>query len=375
METKRKSAKVVVSLLALAGLAVFSLFAVGGSLQPSAPPGPTMKTLDEVEPRIPITQDDIPLTITDSGSYYLTDDLTSAGIAITVNVNDVTIDLAGFSLIGPGSGGNYGIYITNQSNIQVRNGTVRSFGYHGIYALGTSNANHSVINVRSLDNGRSGIYLVGSGHLVKGCLLSGNNGVYGAIRLDGNGCTVIDNVVSNNQYRGIEIVGASCTVRGNAVYNNQSLGIYSGTYATVTGNNIASNQHWGMSVGNGSMVIGNSISKNWLYGIFAGDSCTVLNNTVVDNNQSDTAGHAGIRAGKGCIVKANNARANLRNNIYLASYGNAVEENLVTGSTFGIYFNSGGNFYANNRASGNTTNNYGGTLPSGGGDGGGNAEF
>ena len=52
METKRKSAKVVVSLLALVGLLVFSLFAVGGSLEPGAPPGPTMKTLDEISAQI-----------------------------------------------------------------------------------------------------------------------------------------------------------------------------------------------------------------------------------------------------------------------------------------------------------------------------------
>ena len=48
METKRKRTEVVLSLLALVGLAVFSLFAVGGSLEPSAPPGPTMKTLEEI---------------------------------------------------------------------------------------------------------------------------------------------------------------------------------------------------------------------------------------------------------------------------------------------------------------------------------------
>ena len=48
METKQKRTKVVVSVLALAALCVFSLFAVGGNLEPSAAPGPTMKTLDEV---------------------------------------------------------------------------------------------------------------------------------------------------------------------------------------------------------------------------------------------------------------------------------------------------------------------------------------
>ena len=36
------------TILALAALCVFSLFAVGGGLEPNAPPGPTMHTLDEI---------------------------------------------------------------------------------------------------------------------------------------------------------------------------------------------------------------------------------------------------------------------------------------------------------------------------------------
>ncbi len=101
MEMKRKSAKVAVSLLVLAGLAVFSLFAVGGSLEPSAPPGPTMKTLDEVEPRIPIHASDLPLTITEPNSYYLVEDVNfepNDVHAITIECNDVTIDLMGYTL-------------------------------------------------------------------------------------------------------------------------------------------------------------------------------------------------------------------------------------------------------------------------------------
>ena len=43
-----------------------------GELDPPGPPtAGTMKTLDEVEPRTAIHQSDIPLIITDSGSYYL----------------------------------------------------------------------------------------------------------------------------------------------------------------------------------------------------------------------------------------------------------------------------------------------------------------
>jgi len=52
MKTKQKKTKTAVSVLVLAGLVVFALTAVGGNLEPSAPPGPTMKTLDEISAQI-----------------------------------------------------------------------------------------------------------------------------------------------------------------------------------------------------------------------------------------------------------------------------------------------------------------------------------
>ena len=63
-------------LFALAPLAF-----AAGPLTPPGPPAPTMKSLDEVEPRIPLTQDTTPgdatavFKITQSGSYYLTKNL------------------------------------------------------------------------------------------------------------------------------------------------------------------------------------------------------------------------------------------------------------------------------------------------------------
>ena len=395
MESKQKRTRVVLSVLALAGLAVFSLFAVGGSLQPAAPPGPTMKTLDEVEPRIPIHASDLPLTITEPNSYYLAEDISfasTANHAITIQCNDVTIDLMGFTLKGPDSGTKAGIYMFDRSNVEIRNGTVRDF-YNGIYEPSTAGKQHRVINVRAMSNTYSGVHLYAKGNLVKDCTAADNT-AYG-IYAD-TGSTVTRNTAYNNQYKGIFVndgstvtdntaynnqsigisTGPGCTVRGNTAYNNQSHGIASSSACTVSGNTAYYNNASGITVSSGTVVSGNTAYYNNYYGIFAGGGCTVIDNATSFNNQFNSASYAGIYAGSDSIVKRNTAWANKQNNIYVFGSDCAIEENLVTDSNpgNGIKFNSIGNFYANNRASGNGTD-YAGNVPVGAGDGGGNASF
>jgi hypothetical protein len=56
-----------------------------------------MKSLDQIQPRTPIFS--APFIITNSGSYYLTTNLTvSSGDAIDINVSGVTLDLNGFTI-------------------------------------------------------------------------------------------------------------------------------------------------------------------------------------------------------------------------------------------------------------------------------------
>ena len=92
--------------LPLAALFAHTPAALGqGSLTPPAgPPGPEMKTLDEVESRtaLPATTTAAPgpfITISDSGSYYLTGNVTvTSGDGILITASDVTLDLGGFTL-------------------------------------------------------------------------------------------------------------------------------------------------------------------------------------------------------------------------------------------------------------------------------------
>ncbi len=107
-----------------------------------------------------------------------------------------------------------------------------------------------------------------------------------------------------------------------------------------------------------------------------------MNNTVHVNNTSGNENLGGLRVGADSRVVGNTLDGNKEYGIYVSSSDTVIENNLVTDTTntgdagdgVGIYFATTGAFYANNRASGNVTN-YGGSLPVGGGDGGGNASF
>ena len=109
--------------------------AAQGSLTPPGNPAPTMKTLDQVEARTPISA--LPFTINDPGSYYLTADLTGSNAehGISIDSDDVTLDLNGFTLRGV-AGSLDGIYVVNSTpdygNIIIRNGNVRKWGGNGM---------------------------------------------------------------------------------------------------------------------------------------------------------------------------------------------------------------------------------------------------
>ena len=375
---------------------MIALFAIGpvayaGDLEPAAPPASTMKTLDQVEPRIPITS--VPLTISQSGSYYLTKNITAVGTAITVEANDVTIDLCGYTLKGPDTGINYGIFMSSRKNIEIRNGTVRDF-YYGIVEDDEANTGfaegHRVIDVRAVSNTSSGISLSGGNHLVKGCTVNDNGfsatsyyvfGIYAGTGSTITGNTVYKNGTSTNSNTnktyGI-YAGIGSTITSNTVYKNGTsaakdvYGIYAAEGSTVTGCTVndngdsATSNVYGISAGVGSMVNGNTSNNNGysasdVYGIKVGGGSTVTGNAAYNNG--DSAGNAafGIFVLEGCTVTGNtsynngNSASVMAYGIFLSGYC-VVDQNTVyangigAGGAINMNTNIGSSAYGNNVA-------------------------
>jgi hypothetical protein len=106
------------------------------------------------------------------------------------------------------------------SNIEIRNGTIKSFGT-GIALIGVKHAR--IYNVRVLENKGSGI-VVGGAAIVSGNTVVGNgSGIATGVGGKG-GSSVIGNVTSDNSVHGISVERFS-SVRENVANANGSEGL------------------------------------------------------------------------------------------------------------------------------------------------------
>ncbi len=246
-----------------------------GALTPPGAPAPTMKSLEQIEPRVPIAS--LPYAITNGGSYYVTGNLN--GIAYTngliIAAANVTVDLGGFHLRGNSRSGT-GVYIAgNFTNITVRDGTISGWGSHGVDGIsGGAIQNVALERLTVTGNRWHGIY-VGQNSRIRDCIAVNNatNGLYvagGRI----SGCQATDNgadgiYLQDGQARdcrvrsngGSGIVAYHSQVRDCYVQSGGQRGVYiyssevrdckvencalSGIYVTGSGSQVVGNALWG----------------------------------------------------------------------------------------------------------------------------------
>ncbi|MFZ5453192.1 MAG: right-handed parallel beta-helix repeat-containing protein [Thermodesulfobacteriota bacterium] len=205
----------------------------------------------------------LPYTISAPGAYYLSGNLSySGGNGITIASDNVTLDLMGYSITGPG-GINTGIYMNGRKNVEIRNGTVSGW-QDGIYEESSTAMGHRIINIQAEGNSW-GVYLDGHGHLIKGCQATGGASAIIGLFIYAHG-TIAGCQVNNFPDQGIEIYCYGL-ISGNVVIGPGGTGpelrggIYAGPASLVKGNEV-SDAPRGIYCSGGATVIGNTVTAN-----------------------------------------------------------------------------------------------------------------
>jgi len=213
-----------------------------GSLTPPGGPAPTMKSLDQVEARTAITNSAGLVTISQSGSYYLTHNLmVSTGDAIDITASGVTLDLNGFTISSTaGSANGNGILLSaGLANINIHHGHIAGsvinnggtfsgggFAY-GIYYSGNVSHNVRIANVSV------------SGCLDDGINISpGNSSVVESCTVDTvGGSGIVANSVANSVAYACGNTGiyAGSALNSAGYAMNSGYGIYATQAANCTG--------------------------------------------------------------------------------------------------------------------------------------------
>ena len=321
-----------------------------GDLNPPGAPAPTMKALDQLEPRTIVNAANTPgdanntFIISAPGSYYLTGNITGTEgkHGISIQADDVTLDLSGFALIS-GGGVSRGVDVPpGQKNFAIRNGTVRDWVDGGVRAdlaigtlveklrlsnntstglvMGRGSARDCVavendIGFRVLNGGQISDSAANANNIgfsaddrahISNCISTENSGVGFS---GSNFVTLIDCTASRNfGAAGIVVQGSCIVVRCNASRNlPNGSGITAGPDCTIADCVTGNNGMRGISAGAGCTVQNCTATANTQDGIQVGQNCTVTNCTATGNS---SAQYAGIYADSGSTVSACTANQN-----------------------------------------------------------------
>ncbi len=289
-----------------------------GSLTPPGAPAPTMKTLDQVEPRIPLGGSTTPgdatclFRVTNSGSYYLAGNASGqAGKSgIVVAADNVTIDLRGYTLDGGGTNSLQGIRPSGiHTGLVVRNGRISGWGGPAIasYVMGMPDDSFfsECVYADLLASRNGGGIGAGYGSSIFRCVSRNNQGT--GIQLSNNsgvcrdsvseantgdgiscaeGATVVNCSVQANTGVGINCINSQHTILGCTVRNNAGGGIY-GWGTQVRDCTIDGNTGYGVKVVFDCTVERNSIRNTQSgFGVAGGNIGGTGNNRIVDNHFS-----------------------------------------------------------------------------------------
>lgn len=306
--------KFACSVVCLFTILGFNSLALAGDINPPPGPiGPTMKTLTEVEPRVPVQSLPGSATalhvISESGSYYLTGNITgvTGKNGIEVAADNISIDLNGFSLVGAVGAVSAVAILEPHHSLTVKNGSM--IAWPGAAVGGGVDPDSSLIRNLIVKSSSGGGISVGARSIVAEC----------SIDAFGSGI----------------IVGEGSIVRDCTVTSGGSVGITAGQDVRILDCLINKCGNDGIRAGSKCVIRGCSVSNNRRAGIrVSGDKAVVIGNTCNDNGQG--------LVGHGIFVDGN--------------FGSRVEGNYCAGNDIGIQTTGASEVVIRNLAAGNGTN-------------------
>ena len=290
---------------------------------PVGPVGPAMKTLDQVEPRIPIGPDTTPgdadsvYKITQPGSYYLTETLEAQDgkHGIEISTSFVTLDLSGYTLSGlPPSGQSLsGIYVSQSgaTSVTIRDGHIAAWPGRGVLASNDKQVTLEDLTVLFCASG--GVNVGDDARLV---------------RVTANFCSV----------EGIA-TGANASIQSCLASQTTGPGFYVGDGSTLDSCTARDNTDDGFSVNNHTILTNCNAFSNDVKGIDAVEACT-----IAACNAGLNGGH-GIEVAFNCFVTGCTCNGNgtavadgagIRAGSDFFTIGNRIERNTVSDNDLGI---------------------------------------
>ena len=363
---------------AAAAAVAFASLAFGQLGELAPPAGPVADTgphLGEIEPRTPISNTGAPQTIDQPGSYYLTENITSADQGIEILAGGVTLDLNGFTISGdngatsPGAS-EYGIAVVppffNNAPIVIKNGFIRNFFSDGVFYSNPNPTGALVVEgVHVIECGGDGIDTFGSvivrNRSARACGGDGfthRPGVKGTYdnciaELNGQGFDVaystLSNCLADNNTTGFFVNNSA--LNSCAASNSAGSGIVASGASAINGCIATDNGSDGIIGSSGSTIM-NCVARGNNTGISSGDGSTVANSTSSQNNGSGFSIGDGSRA-TNCTAEGNGLSGNGFG--FLAATGSTIDSCTARNNPFG-FSASPGALIIRCTASGNTTN-------------------
>src|SRR5256714_385963 len=341
-----------------------------GSLTPPGPPSPTMKKLDEIEPRTNLQATPAPtgvdtgnadyqFIITQPGSYYLSANLVVTKTnGIQINAEGVTLDLNGFQVSRPTPSG-IGIEISAAGHrAVVRNGSVKGFLF-GIAGNARAGAFQDLAVSGCTQHG----IITSTGAVLESCRAHDNSGITAIYAGQGstlNNCTATGNTTS------VAIAAsASCTLTKCAAFSNAAvwgISVYAGstlTNCSASYNTGSDPTSAGFNIGPGSTVAHCSAYSNNTTGAptaTTGIGFNVSDNSTILNCDAQLNRGDGIRAAYACVIRENNCSLNGNGaGVHTTGGNNRIEGNNVTSNYRGIQVDGTGSLIIKNSASDNSS--------------------